>query len=220
MATLIATADGNLGTAATWGVVDATSLLDSEANTVSLTTSYVESATFTPGAIQIDGIAVKVAGRATVASGTISVRLAQAGATVAGTEVTINVSDIQRANALGSDQGNGWYFFKFAAPVTLLAATLYTVSAKTSSASQVALFRNATAANYSRMLRTTTTAAPGAGDRMFILGEWTAAATKTNRAVTMNSTATTDFGDASTTVACFGVGYGGTLTWGTTAATA
>lgn len=215
MAVKIAAADGNLNTAGTWGTVDATAFLDSEANNTALTTSYVESAGFTPGAITVDGIAVKVATRAASPTGTISVRIAQAGATVAGTEVTINVSDIP-----SRDGEQGWIFFKFAAPVALLAATVYTVSAKTSSASQVNLYRNATAGNWSRMLRTTTTGAPGAGDSFHILGEWTAAATKTNRAVTMDNTAATDFGDGSTSnPGGITIGIGGTLTWGVTAAT-
>jgi hypothetical protein len=218
MAHQIATADGNLTTAATWGVVDATSLLDDNAtNTTQLTTAYVESQTFTPGAITIDGIAVHITARAASPTGTMSVRLAQAGATVAGTEVTINVSDIS-----SRDGEQGWYFFKFSSSVLLVAATLYTVSAKTSSSSQVTLRRNATAGNWQRMLRTTTTGAPGAGDTMFVLGEWTAAATKTDRTVTMNETATTDYGAASTTAhrAALGISQGGTLTWAVTAATA
>lgn len=219
MATAIATANGNFTAAGTWATVDATSLLDSEAASTTLTTAYVESSTFTPGAITIDGIAVKVAGRATAAVGTMSIRLAQAGVTVAGTEIAINVSDVPRGTALVADSSNGWIFVKFAAPVLLVAATLYTVSAKTSTANMVSLYRNATAGNWSRMLRTTTTAALVAGDNWFILGEWTAAATKTNRTVTMDQTATTDYGGASTTVASFGIGVGGTLTWATVAAT-
>lgn len=217
MATKIAAADGNLGTAGTWGDVAtaSSSLLDSEANNTALTTSYVESQALTPGAVTIDGIAVKVASRAASPSGTISIRLAQAGALVAGTEVTINVSDIS-----SRDGEQGWYFFKFAAPVLLVAATAYTVSAKTSSASQVNLYRNATAGNWSRMLRTTTTGAPGAGDNWFVLGEWTAAATVTTRTVTMDSTATTDFGDnTAANPPQVAIGKNGVLTWGVTAAT-
>lgn len=218
MATLIATANGNLTSSSTWATIAtaSNSQLDSEAANTALTTSYVESATITPGAVTIDAIAVKVATRAASPSGTISVRLAQGGSTVSGTEVTINVSDI-----IGTDLlMNGWLLFKFAAPVLLVAATNYTVSAKTSVSSQVNLYRNATAGNWSRMLRTTTTAAPSAGDDMFILGEWTAAATMTTRTVTMDSTANTDYGSGSTTLVGFGISNGGTLTWGTTAATA
>jgi hypothetical protein len=214
MAVKIAIANGNLTAAATWGAVDATSLLDSEAASTVLTTAYVETATFTPGAITIDGIAVKIATRPG-ATGTIDVRLAQAGATVAGTAVSINVSDIE-----ARDGEQGWYFFKFAAPVLLVAATLYTVSAKTTNATQVFLFRNATAGNWSRMLRTTTTGAPAAGDSMHILGEWTAAATVTTRTVTMDQTAATDYGDGvAANPPGFTIGKNGVLTWGTTAAT-
>lgn len=221
MAVLVARADGNLTAASTWGVVDATSFLAYEEPTsaeTTVTTTYVESSAFTPGAITVDAIAVKVATRAASPSGTISVRLAQAGATVAGTEVTINVSDIEgRATEIG------WYLFTFAAPVTLVAATAYTLSVKTSVATQVTLFRDTTAANWSRMLRTTTTAAPAAGDSFFILGQWTAAGTKTDRAVTMDSTAATDYGNgAAITVANpagVAIGKGGTLSYGIAAAT-
>lgn len=211
MARRIATANGNFTAAATWGLVDTTSFLELETGITNFTTAYVESATFTPGAITIDGIALKLAFRAVTPSGTVSVRLAQAGATVAGTEVTINVSDLPAFN-------QGWTFFKFAAPVLLVAATLYTVSAKASVISQVGCQRS-TAGNWNRMLRTTTTGAPAAGDDLFILGEWTAAATKTDRTVTMDSTAATDYGGASTTLTAFGISKGGILTWGSTAAT-
>lgn len=215
MAVLIARADGNLTAAATWGVANATAALDSEAAQTTTTTAYVETATFTPGAITIDAIAVKIAARP-LSTGTISVRVAQAAATVAGTEVTINVSDLESVTGQ-----IGWYLFKFAAPVTLIAATLYSVSVKTSINASVTMFRNATAGNWARHLRTTTTGAPAAGDSMLILGEWTAAATKTNRAVTMDSTAATDYGDGVVANnAGFEISKGGTLTWGTTAATA
>lgn len=215
MAVLVATANGNLSAAATWGVVDATALLDSEANNTALGTAYVESAGFTPGAITVDAIAVKVASRNATPTGTISVRIAQGGATVAGTECTINVSDIESRNA-----EQGWYLFKFAAPVTLLAATVYTLSAKTSSAAMVNLYRNATAGNWSRLLRTTTTGAPAAGDSMHVLGEWTAAATVTTRTVTQDLTAATDFGDnTAANPPGFTIGKSGVVTWGTTAAT-
>ena len=217
MAVLIARADGNLTTAATWGTVDATALLNSSAANTALTTSYVESAGFTPGAITIDGIAVCIASRASSPSGTMSVRLAAGGVTVTGTEVTINVSDIE-----ADDIEQGWYLFSFAS-VLLIVATAYTVSAKTSAATQVNLYRNATAGNWSRMLRTTTTAAPGAGDMFHILGEKTAAGAETARVVTMDSTAATDYGDAVaiSTSAPFGctVGDGGSLICGVTAST-
>src|SRR5690606_36356703 len=85
--------------------------------------------------------------------------------------------------------------------------------------SLVNVYRDGTAGNWSRMLRTTTTQAPTAGDTLHILGEWTAAGTKDDRAVTMDSESDTDYGDGSTTLASFSIGTGGTLTWGTDAST-
>lgn len=214
MATLICSSNGN-STGSIWGTVDTTSLLDSESNSTASTTSYVESSTFTPGAITIDGFAVKIAAR-TSGGGTLSLRIAQAAATVAGTEVIVNVADVQGT----VNDTQGWFFVKFAAPVTLIAATAYTVSLKTSVAGTVTLYRNATTANFSRMLRTTTNTTIAAGDNFFVLGEWTAAGTSTARTVTWVHTAATDFGGASTTIASVGVGQGGTIIFGTTAATA
>jgi hypothetical protein len=94
------------------------------------------------------------------------------------------------------------------------------VEATTSQASQVNLFRDGTASNWARMIRTTTTGTPTTADRMFVAGEWTAAGTKTDRVVTMNSTAATDYGDDNTTIASLGVSKGGTIAYGVSAATA
>jgi hypothetical protein len=227
MATLIAAANGNWTTATTWQVVDATSLLDSQTGNFTLATAptWSQGQAFTPGAITIDGLAIKVATRVATPSGTISVRLfnVTGGAAVAGTTVTINVSDLPASAGTASSAFDGcsvgWIFFKFASPVTLAAATNYRVEAQTSAASQVNVFRDATANNLARMLRTTTTAAPAAGDNLFVLGEWTAAGTRTDRTVTMDSTAATDYGGGSTSLAALGIGIGGTLAYGTAAST-
>lgn len=222
MATLIANADGNL-TASIWGLVDATSRNDSQAANTALTTSFVASTAFTPGAITIDGIAVKIAFRTGSPTGTMTVELAQGGVRVTGAFATCNVADLPVCSATGNGIEGGWQFFKFAAPVTLLAATLYTVRASTSSSSQVNLFSLATT-NWSRLLRTTTTQTPNAGDDLLIMGEKTAAGAMTTRTVVMDSTASTDYG-AGTTGASglvspgLGISQGGTLAFGTAAAT-
>jgi hypothetical protein len=216
MAVLQSKATGNFTAAGTWAVVDATSFLDSEASNAALTTSYTTTVTFTPGAIEIDGIAVKVATRATSPTGTITVALDQGGSTVSGTEVSINVADINDDITTGDP---GWYFFKFATPVTLAAATAYSVKAKTSSSSQINLYRNATLNNWSRMLRTTTTQAPAASDTMVVIGEHTGAGTGNSFTVTMDNTATTDFGAGTDDVEALGIGKRGTLTCGVAAST-
>lgn len=221
MATLLSCASGNLTSASTWALVNAASLLNSESNSTALTTSAVASSTFTPGAVTIDGIAVKLTVR-TGTTGTITIDLAQGGVQVSGAVCTLNVADLPVSAT--ADLNGGWVFFKFAAPVLLVAATLYTVRGLTSSSNQVSLFRDATAGNWSRMLRTTTTQAPIAGDNMVITGEYTGAGTSNTLTVTMDSTAATDYG-ANVTGAAGLVAPGvaicskGVLTWGTTAAT-
>jgi len=217
MATLIACADGNLTSASTWQTVDATSLLNSSANNTALTTSMVSSSGFTPGAITIDGFTVFLASRAASPSGTMTVDLATGGVSVSGTSVTINVSDLPTCGTTESE--GGFIFFKFASPVTLLAATSYVVRASTSVTAQVNLYRDATAGNWSRFLRTTTTAAPVAGDILRICGEFTGAGAITTRTVTMDSTAATDYGPGSAGSAGLTISKGGTLSYGTSAAT-
>lgn len=211
MSTLMSIATGNFTTAGTWALCDVTSENDSEGASTALTTSYVASSTFTPGAITIDGIAIKLASRNVSPTGTISVALDQAGSTVSGTEVTINVSDLDSA-------GNGWYLFKFASSVTLIAATTYSVKAKTSSSSQVNLF-NAGSSNWSRQLRTTSTQAPSAGDKLIVAGEHTGAGTGNSFTVTMDNTATTIFGSTSF-LQSISINKRATLAYGTSASTA
>lgn len=212
MATKISIATGNWTSAATWGLCDATSENDSEAANTVLTTSYVASSNFTPGAITIDAIAVKVASRAG-ATGTMSVNLRNTtlGADVAGTEVTINLTD-------GS--GAGWHVFTFASPVLLLAATNYAVQAKSSSASQINLYSSATT-NWTRQLRTTTTGAPAANDKLLIAGQYTGAGASNSYTVTMDETATTSYGPTVSGGPPDGISVSkiGTLTFGVVAAT-
>lgn len=207
MATLLSIGTGNFTTAGTWGTVDATSLSDSQAANTTLTTSYQTSSTFTPGAVTISGIAIQIATRQG-ATGTITVALDLATVDVAGTVVTINVADIAAITTAGDAR---WYVFKFAAPVLLIAATVYGVKAKTSSASQVNLY-STSSANWSRALITTTTAAPAAADALIVAGDYTGAGTGNSYTVTMENTATTIFGALS-------ICSKGTLSYGVAAST-
>lgn len=221
MARLACVADGNFTDAATWAVINDTSYVESESSTITVATTYSLSyVQFTPGAITVDGIGLKLNNR-TGTTGTFSTELYNhtAGASVAGTEVTINCSDF--VDALTASADGGWYFFKFSAPVLLIAANAYTVRVKSSSSSQIVL-QAASTTSPSKFLRTTTTAAPAAGDDFFIMGEWTAAATTVTRTVTNNNTNATDYGSGSTSAAtpALSVSAGGIMQAGTTAATA
>ncbi|MBK9223373.1 MAG: hypothetical protein IPO16_14820 [Saprospiraceae bacterium] len=222
MATRVSIATGNFTAAATWGLVDAATAntTNSELASTLLTTTYVVGTTFTPGALTITHIGVKLATRSGT-TGTMSIALDQGGATVAGTEVVINTADLPLATA--GDLDGGWIFLKLASPVTLLAATLYGVKAKTSSSSQVTLFTSS-GSNWSRLLVLNTTGAPAAGDDLIIAKEYTGAGTSNSFTVTMNNTASTDFGSTPTAANALihpgvAIGSGGTLTWGTTAST-
>lgn len=219
MATLKSCATGNWSSASTWALCNATAALDSEAGTSAPIESYSSSANFTPGAITVDGICLKISSRALSPSGTVSVELYNAtlAASVAGTEVTINVADIGFGTAANKECQ--WYYFKFSSPVILLAATNYNVRVKASVASQIFIFTNGTAFNWSRQLVTTTTQAPVAGDLLIITGDKLSAGSSTSYTVTMDSTTNTDYGTGSTTLVSVWVGHNATLSYGTAAAT-
>ncbi len=191
----------NFTTAGTWGLINAASFTYGENAAIVLPTSYgstARSAASTPGAVTIDGIGVKLNVR-TGTTGTMKVHLAL-GAThveVAGTEVTIDTADLPAATAAALD--GGWMFFKFATPILLVALTTYEVEAKTSSASQISLWRtDATAGNIAIYLRQTDTGAPAAGDDLIITGEYVDQNTNTAAIVTMDNVDNTDYGSAPT----------------------
>lgn len=213
MATLISIATGSFTAAGTWGVCDTTALLDSEAGSTASTTSYVYSSTFTPGVITTDGIAVKIASRTSGATGTMSVELFNNTGSLSVATVTINATDLDNLQSSA-----GWVFFKFSSSQLLLAATAYKIGFKTSVSATVSLFRDSTAGNWARQLRTTTTAAPAASDTILTLGELTGAGTGNDITVTMDNTATTSFGSI-TPVTALCVGKRATMTFGTTAST-
>ncbi len=212
----------SINASGTWNVVDATSLSASESATTAVTTTYVASSNFTPGAITVSHIGIKLSVR-TGTTGTFSVNLRNTtlGADVAGTEVTINCADFPVAAT--ADLNGGWHFFKLSSPVLLLAATNYAVQVKTSSSSQISLFSTATT-NWSRALITTATGTPTTGDDMIVTGEYTGTGTSNSYTVTWDITATTDYGSAPTAANSLLLGglsicNKGTLTVGNSSAT-
>lgn len=218
MATLVSRATGNLTAAGTWSTIDTTSFLNTETANTALTLSAQASNTFIPAASAIDAIGIKLAVRAASPSGTITVELFNStGAAVAAT-VTVNVADLPLA-AVADLQG-GWVFFKLGATHTPNGTDSYSVRAFTSVASQVNLFSSATT-NWARILRLTSTAAPGAGDDMIVAGELTGAGTGNSFVVTMDQTAATDYGSNTTSAVtpALAVCNRGSLIWGVAAAT-
>lgn len=222
MAYLVADASGDFLTAATWKVADATSLSDSQTSSATLTTTFQSSTAFTPGAITIQGLCVKVASISTAGNPTFTVRLAVGGVAVAGTTVTINATDLPVAptGVAGSYRGCtiGWVYLAFSAPVTLLAATAYTLQASATITNRISLYV-ASGANWSRLLVTTTTAAPAAGDSFTNVARRTGAGASTTFSVRYDDPNPTDYGSANTIVASASVGQGCELTFSTTSST-
>lgn len=180
-------------TASSWKTIDATSANITEASWGYTQATYTSSSNFTPGAITVEGVMVKVAW-VSGTSGTFSLELynATGSASVAGTEVTIKLSDIPQQNILQQNSG-GWIYLKFASPVTLLAATAYNLRTKTSSVNLLLL--NVTSGyNWARGLVTSTTAAPAASDNLFVCGYYTNLSAGTVITCTYNNTATTVWG--------------------------
>lgn len=222
MAMLISRATGNFTSSSTWGVADSAtgSQLTNPSASTNTTTSYVYSSTFTGTNARVaDGIALFLKRLNT--TGTVTVALSDDNGVTATRSVTVNASD------LPADES--WVFFKFGTTLTLDGGTDYRVGVVASSADNALIYRDSTAGNWARMVSTTLTGAPAATDTMLIVGEWTGAGASSSYTVTMDNTATTDFGTNTSTGAptqtnarTFNgvqIGQNGALTWGTSAAT-
>jgi len=224
MALLVAAANGNLTTAATWGAAETGTgaQLTNPSALTNTTTSYVYSSAFTgTNANVCDGVAFFC--KRVNTTGTVTIALSEDNGTTATREVTVNASDLPADEA--------WVFFKFGSTLTLDGGTDYKVGVKASSAGNATFYRDGTAGNWARVLRLT--AAPGsvaAADTFLVAGEWTAAGSSTARTVTMDSTAATDYGNGTATATAptqtntqaftgLQIGQGGTLTWASSAAT-
>lgn len=214
MATLQSVGNGNFTNAGTWYTVNATSFLNNVTATTNVTTTPQNSTSFTPGAITVAGVTIQIAGMVASPTGTFTVEIWNASAlsVVSGTTVTINCTDLPSTLGNVGLRGIGWAYFQFSSPVTLLAATLYAVRLTSSVSNQVQVFASATT-NWSRGFVTTTTAAPAATDILLITGAYPGAGTSVTSTVTMDNTNSTAFGDIY-------VATGGTLAYGTSAATA
>ena len=221
----VSRATNNFTTAATWGTVDAASkLVSTSTGSTTLTTGNLDSATFTPGAVILDRLCVRLITRATGSpTNTITITLRNSTTATNAQSVTANVSDLAVSDS--TERQGGWYCFKFSATHTPNGTDLYVVRATLSSTSTaVALATNGTANNFQHLLVSTTTGAPGAGDDLYIAGELdgsTNPATPASFTVTMDSTAATDYGSAQTSLETPGLSISkfGTLSYGTTAAT-
>lgn len=207
-ANLIARNSTGFTTATTWGVSETGASAEqlTHDNATFIGTSYTYSSTFTVTLNDsIEGVLVKI--RRVNTTGTVTLTLSADSGTTPGQEVTVNASDLSAP----TDE-LAWTFFKFGTPMTGLGTATYKVGIKASSDSNSVAGRDSTAGNFTRLLRTATTQVPVAADNFYIAGEWTAAATVTTLTVSLNETATTDYGQML-------IGYYGIASAGTTAST-
>lgn len=230
MATLIPNADGSFTGASTFAAseIGTSALAMVRANTTTLgSNSNVSSPTFTftSGKV-VDGVLLWMMANQAAPAGTLLVELQKGGTTQA--SVTVNVADLPHSNTGTQDVPAVCpVFFKFTATATGDGGTNWTVKLTTSSASgaQITYSRNsATTGDFTRALRTTTSATIAAGDDPYIVGELTGAGTHNVRNVTMDSTAATAYGNGvvnSTSVNGGGVRAScyGNLSYGVTAST-
>lgn len=209
MSRLIANASGNFTSSGSWGVASVNGVVDTiSITTTTVSTSVLTGTTFTPGVETYDGVVLKLSSTLTTGTFTVTLRNITGGVDI--TSVTVNVTD------LPSD--GGWVFFKFASSVTTLGATGYAINVVCSVANSVTLIRSGSTNDWLKLLRTTTTAAPGAGDQLLIMNEKTGAGTQNALTITMNNTAATVFGSTTYSDA-IAVSGGGTLTFGVSAST-
>lgn len=226
MANLVAVADGNFNSNTPWRSVDTTAtLISTNTGSTALTTGNLDSAAFVLAANEMVGMMVRIASRATGSpSNTMTVHLRNSTTATNARSVTVNVSDLPQSST-GTDSEGGWIYLQFSSSLTPNGTDSYLIRATLSATSTaVSLATNGTPNNWQRLVVRSATATPAAGDDLFISGLFDGAsnpATTATRTVTMDQTASTDYGAASTNqyTAAINISTRGVLVYGTTAAT-
>lgn len=215
MAVLLSAADGNLtAVATTWTAIEAGAVASQttrSANT-NTTTSYVYSSAITDTNLNVmDGILLY--GNRLNTTGTVTVAYSQDNGTTDTRNLTVNASDLPASPS--------WIFFKFASTLTLDGGADNKIGIKASSAANATFYRDGTAGNWTRRVRIVSLQSAAVGDVLYIVGEHTGAGATTTRTITMDSTATTDYGTGTDGAADNGIEIGdtGILNYGATAAT-
>lgn len=218
MANLVSRQSGNLTATTTWKTVETgtRAIQNSFSASTNTTTSDVYNANaedFTIANLSVIEGVLLYCNRINT-TGTVRVTLSQDSGTSATRTVTVNASDLPASPS--------WVFFEFGSTLTGDGGTDYAIAIQGSSAGNATFFRNATAANWTHLIVTNQN--PGsvaAGDVFYVVGELTSAGAGSDFTVTMDSTATTDYGTGTdgTSVNGMEVGKRGILTYGTTAAT-
>lgn len=188
-----------------------------------LGTNYSTSSNFTPGAVEVDAIALKFTRSGSVGTGTMSISLYDATSASEVVAITVPCNDVPYGTP-SNGYRPGWALFSLGANYLLEAGKNYVVRLKaTANTPYIAYSTGVT--NWHHMLRTTTNAAPSTGDSVMIIGLWTAAGTWTQYTVTVDTTSTSPTFGATPSGTYFEERNTGiyvarsTLTWPTTSST-
>jgi hypothetical protein len=138
-------------------------------------------------------------------TGTVTVGLSDDGGSTWTREVTVNATDLPPAF--------GWVFFQFSSTLTADGGNDYKIGIKGSSAGNASFYRDGTAANFARRLRSNSTATIASNDIVYISDNLTGAGTRDDVEVTMDSTS------SATTYGLIEIAGGGVLSYGTSAST-
>ena len=219
MAVLANRTSGNFTSSSTWALVENSTwqniLALQESGTTATTTTYQTGTVFTvPTTQTIQGVLLKVQSRVLTAGNTLTARIfnATGSVEVANSVVTIDVSDIPN--------GNGWFFLKFPANVTLNTAINYRIDILSNTTGAATLYRKtATVANWTFGLVTSTQQAPAVTDQLLIVGENSAVGVSQTFTVTVDNTATTVFGPNVVGASAIEVNAKGILSYSTAVST-
>jgi hypothetical protein len=206
MAFQIAYADGNLsGTGgACFKTADTASSLalvrNSQGNLAGAGSQASPSFTVTNGAV-IDGVLLGIYCTDATPTGTCTIALQKSGVTQA--SVVVNMADLPHSatNRNWPDQDitapHLFTMFKFTSTATGDGTANWTILITLSaSGAHINYMRNSgTAGDFTRALRTSTTASPTTGDDIAVVGELTGAGTHNSRVITMDLTSPVQFGN-------------------------
>jgi hypothetical protein len=227
MSALLSVSSGDWTNSSSWGGVEPNSFLNSETLSVNLTSTYQSSSDLgfqllPSGTVEIQGIAVKVASRATTPVGDSVLRLrirnnspVNPGVVV---EVTVSVNRVAAVNSTLSFIGNTPYHWIYLSitPVTITTGginDLYVLEAAISGsgANQISLLASG-GTNWTRALVTTTPASPSSGDTMIIVGKINGTTSAETTTITFDDTSGIFYGTSVNP--SIEVGNGGVMNFG------
>ena len=192
MANLLAIG-GNWNTAASWGLIHSGSMQNTGATSTVWPTSMSYGPNFAGDNLEIDGVAMYFEYRSASPNGWGKVVLRNTTDNLdAAGPITFDIADLP-AEPISGD-GGFWVFFKFASAVTLTTGKNFAIGIQAQNGTQIYGYKTATANDFNRLLRRTATAAPQAGDVIWVVGEVTGQGTGNDITITYDNNVADAYG--------------------------